>query len=118
MLRRNLRLTNGKLFHAIYGKGDKAVGKFMVIYLRRNGLDHNRYGFSVSKKIGNAVERNRVKRRLRETVRLHHHRLLDGYDLIMVARTAAGNTKFLNLENEFISLLTEKKLIKECESHD
>lgn len=60
----------------------------MLLSLRGNGLPGNRYGFVVSKRLGNAVSRNRCKRRLRNLVDSIHDRLRQGYDIIIVAKPA------------------------------
>jgi len=61
-----------------------------------------RVGFTVSKKVGNAVERNRVRRRLRELVRLSDHgRLQSGHDYVLVGRRAALNLPFERLTQDF-----------------
>ena len=73
-MQRGLRLTGNKQFTKIRGQGTSAANRFLVIRYVPNGLDHSRFGFMVSRRIGNAVVRNKVKRRLREAVRLTPNR--------------------------------------------
>ena len=85
-------------FRRLYQKGASAVAGSMVLYCRKNRLGHNRLGVTVSVKLGNAVKRNRARRRLREVYRLHRDKLQTGWDIILVARgrTAACSWKELN----------------------
>ena len=73
-------------FRRIYRKGKSAVSPQLVIYCQRNRRGHSRLGVSVSTKLGCAVVRNRVRRRIREIYRLNKAKMLPGYDLIVVAR--------------------------------
>nr|WP_325212004.1 ribonuclease P protein component [uncultured Oscillibacter sp.] len=85
-------------FRRLYQKGASAVAGSMVLYCRKNRLGHNRLGVTVSVKLGNAVKRNRARRRLREVYRLNSPRLRQGWDIILVARgrTPAASWKELN----------------------
>ena len=80
------RLHGGAAFRAVYdGKVRKHAGPLTVFCLP-NGLPHNRLGLSVSRKVGHAVRRSRVKRMLREAFRLTHAERPVGFDLVVVAR--------------------------------
>ena len=85
-------------FRRLYRKGASAVAGSMVLYCRKNRLGHNRLGITVSVKLGNAVKRNRARRRLREVYRLASPRLSQGWDTIVVARgrTLTASWKELN----------------------
>lgn len=85
-------------FRRLYQKGASAVAGSMVLYCRKNRLGHNRLGITVSVKLGNAVKRNRARRRLREVYRLASPRLSQGWDIIVVARgrTLTASWKELN----------------------
>jgi ribonuclease P protein component len=69
-LKKNERLKKNKEFRKIYNKGKSYVHPLIVLYVLPNSLGKNRVGFTVSKRIGNAVQRNRVKRLLKENYRL------------------------------------------------
>ena len=99
-------------FRAVYARGKSAVSQRTVVYCRKNRRDQNRVGFTVSRKLGNAVTRNRVRRRLREIMRLHADELLEGWDLILVARTRAVNADYKKLEADVLRCLSQLQLLK------
>ena len=74
-------------FRRLYSKGQSAVNSYVVVYCRRNREKGNRLGYTVSTKLGHAVVRNRVRRRLREIYRLNAHKFRSGYDSVAVARS-------------------------------
>ena len=76
----------------------------LVLYARRNRLGQNRVGITVSKKLGHAVVRNRVRRRLREIYRLNEHLFQPGWDIVVVARVRAVQAPFSRLTASYLSL--------------
>jgi len=80
---------------------------FVLQANRRRGNDGVRVGFTVSKKVGNAVERNRVRRRLREIVRLAPDAAMQpGHDYVLIGRRAALDLSFARMADEFSRALT------------
>ena len=89
-------------FRRLYNKGKSAVTPYLVVYARRTGRPGNRLGVTVSNKVGKAVVRNRVRRRLREIYRLHEGALCRGTDLVIVARNRSVNAEYTQLEKAYL----------------
>ncbi len=100
-------------FRRLYQKGASAVGGCMVIYCRRNRLGRNRLGITVSVKIGNAVKRNRARRRLREVCRLNSPCLCQGWDMVLVARGRTLTAPWKELNDTFLRLCRKLELLQD-----
>lgn len=100
MLKRENRLTKNNDFQQVYNRGLSYSGNYVVLYVKKNRLDRTRIGFTVSKKIGKAVERNQIKRRMREICRVNFERFNSGYDLIFVARKKIKGISYHLVEHE------------------
>ena len=105
-------LKENAAFRRLYYRGASAGNRYLVIYCRRNGTDVSRMGLTVSTKLGHAVVRNRVRRRLREIVRLHEDKLAEGYDFVIVARSASVEAEFAALTRAFLTLSAKVGLQK------
>lgn len=92
-------------FRRAYAKGKSFVGPLAVTYVRKNRVGVSRLGITTSKKIGNAVQRNRSRRVLREAFRQLAPRVKEGYDLVLVAR---GRT--FGAKSTQVKWLLEKQL--------
>ena len=84
-MKKTVSLKENHLFRRAYNRGKSAADSRLVLYVRGNGQKGNRLGFTVSTKVGCAVVRNRVRRRLREIYRLHEGQVLGGRDVVVVA---------------------------------
>lgn len=107
---RPLKLNH--VFRRLYAKGGCVTGRYLVLYCKRNGLEENRVGITVSKKLGGAVVRNRARRRLRECYRLNEHRLRPGFDVVIAARSRCLTVPFSRLEEAFLAAASELGLAK------
>ena len=90
------------IFQRLYRTSGHANG-LLVLYARRNRTDTNRVGITVSKKLGKANVRNRVRRRLREVYRLHEDMFQPGWDIVVVARSKAVTAPFGKLTECYLS---------------
>jgi ribonuclease P protein component len=89
-------------FLRLYKKGKSVAAPCLVVYCRRTGGKKNRLGITVSNKIGNAVTRNRIRRRIREIYRLNEGRITRGTELVVVARIKSAAAEYTRLEKEFL----------------
>ncbi|MDR1663399.1 MAG: ribonuclease P protein component [Clostridiales bacterium] len=83
-------LKKNTAFRAVYARGISSASRLLVLYVLPNETGFNRLGVTVSRKVGKAVERNRIKRLIKENYRLAEGNLQTGYDMVVVARAAAG----------------------------
>jgi ribonuclease P protein component len=97
----------------VYRHGKVWAGSLLVMKARPNGSSLSRYGFSVTKKVGKAVQRNRVKRLLREIMRPQS--LKPGWDIVFMARSAAVDADYHQLESAITRLLARAQLLKSNE---
>ena len=107
-------LKQNHLFRRLYRRGASAANRYLVLYCRRNGSDGNRVGLTVSAKLGHAVVRNRLRRRLREIYRLHEGAFRRGYDIVVVARGRAVDAPYGQLERAYLALAGRLGLLQEA----
>lgn len=91
------------IFRRLYATPAQANG-YLVLYARRNRSAQNRVGVTVGKKLGHAVVRNRVRRRLREVYRLNEAKFAPGWDIVVVARSRCIKADFQKLTQAYLSL--------------
>ena len=89
------------------------MSQHAVIYCRRNGSGENRLGITVSTKVGGAVQRNLVRRRIKEIYRLSEDKVLTGYDIVIVARVKSRFVGYRELEQSIVSLLRKLDIYKD-----
>ena len=98
-------MKEAHLFRRLYAKGKSAAAGTLAVYVRPNHLGRNRLGFTVGTKVGKAVRRNKVRRRLREAYRIHEPGLGSGFDIVIVARVRAAFASYGELEQDLLRLL-------------
>ena len=99
------------IFQRLYRTGGQANG-YLVLYARKNRTDTNRVGITVGKKLGHAVVRNRVRRRLREVYRLNEDKFQSGWDIVVVARTRAIYADFAQLVEAYMTAAQKAGILK------
>ena len=109
-MRREERLTSPQQYAAVYSKGISRVSRLLVMRALPNGLPLTRFGFSVSKRVGGAVVRNRLKRRLREILPVLP--VKSAWDLVFIVRPPAADADFATLKVTVEHLLAQGNLIK------
>ena len=92
-------------FDAVYRAAKRRSNPYFTIFYRANQLPQSRYGFSIKKALGSAVVRNRMRRRVREIVRLHQQELPAGWDIVIHPKHAVERAKFATLESELVKVL-------------
>ena len=97
-------LKQNHLFRRLYRRGTSGANAYLVLYCHKNGSTENRVGLTVSAKLGHAVHRNRLRRRLREIYRLHEQQFARGYDFVVVARSRAMQADYRQLERAYLTL--------------
>ena len=103
------------IFRRLYSTSGYA-NAYLVFYARKNRSATNRVGITVGKKLGGAVVRNRVRRRLREVYRLNEHRFLPGWDIVVVARTRCIKADFEKLTEAYLSLAEKAGVLRKDDS--
>jgi ribonuclease P protein component len=104
-------LTKPAQYALVYNKGSSGVNNLLVMKVLANGLGLSRYGFSVGRRVGKAVVRNRAKRRLREIMRSNS--LPPGWDIVFIARSRAAGVSYAELEAAARDLLHRAGLLVE-----
>ena len=105
-----LRLKDDAAFQRVYREGRSWTTSLLILRASPNGLPHSRIGYTTSKRLGSAVSRNRVKRRMREAFRAHAVRLAPGWDLVLIAREPSRQAAFAQLERAVAQLLVHVRL--------
>ncbi len=108
-------LKENRQFRRLYAKGKNEVSPYLALYWRKTGGGENRLGITVGGKLGKAVKRNLVRRRLREIYRTNEGRFAPGYDLVVVARVRAAHSSYRELEHSFLGLARRAKLLRPAE---
>ncbi|NLY77125.1 MAG: ribonuclease P protein component [Tissierellia bacterium] len=93
------RLKKNEDFKKVYKYGKSYYNRNLVMYIKKNGLDYTRVGFTVTKKIGNSVVRNKIRRRIKEIVRQNFISVKEGYDIILVPKKNVVDINFQELES-------------------
>jgi ribonuclease P protein component len=108
-MQQRFRLTGKQRFSQIHQEGRSIANNLLVLRVLPNDLAWSRFGFVISKRIGNAVVRNRMKRRLREVIR--QAPVPGGWDAIFIARRGSSLASYPQLQSSVLNLLQRTRLI-------
>jgi len=113
-MKKRLRLTARAQYVTVYESGSVQVDRYIVMRTLRNGLDVSRLGFSVTKNVGKAVVRNRVRRLLKEAVRVFE--IKPGYDIVFIARSQCVDASYSQIRNSIERLLSHICMVEKNEA--
>ena len=108
-LPRETRLVRRAEYDAVYREGRRRSSREFTLFVRPNGLEVSRFGWSIKKALGNAVCRNRIRRRLREIFRLHRRKIATGWDIVVHPRATVATAAFPALAQELVNLVNSVK---------
>ncbi len=98
-------------FRKVYKHGKSFANKHLVMYILDNKSDSTRVGISVSKKVGKAITRNKIRRRIKEAYRLNiDEKVKNGYDLVFIARVAVKDVDYKNIEKSMNHLMKKANI--------
>jgi len=115
-VKRRYRVRTDKRFQEIRQQGRSYVNHLLVLCVLPNDLPYTRFGFTVNSRIGNAVQRNRIKRRLREIMRLQQDSLQPGWDIILIARQPIRSADYHEMETACARLLRRAQLLQAADA--
>jgi ribonuclease P protein component len=104
-------LKKNKDFQNVYHEGTSMANRQLVMYILKNGTDRNRLGISVSKKVGNSIVRHHLTRLIRESYRLNEASFCRGYDLVVIARKAAKDLGYFEIERSLLHVSRKSGII-------
>ena len=110
-MKRRYHVREDRRFREIRQRGRSVANDLLVVSALANDLPYSRFGFAVSSRIGNAVVRNRIKRRLREIIRLRMATIRPGCDIILIARKPIRSAEYHQLETACARLLRRAQLL-------
>ena len=112
-LRKSFRVKKEKDFNAIFKEGKSFANRKFVIYRLENNEIHFRVGLSVSKKLGNAVTRNQIKRRIRHVLIQNSNQLVDNFYFVVIARKGVELLEYAEIEKNLLHVLRLAKIYQE-----
>ena len=115
-MHRKFRLRANADFDRLRREGRTLLHPLLVLSILPNGLEYSRFGFAVGRRLGKAVERNRIKRRMRESVRvrLQKHEIASGWDVVLMARRPIGDASFHQVDEAIGLVLRRAGLLSEA----
>ena len=105
---KNFRLLRRADFRRVYEQGQRRSASLCTVFLLSNGLTNSRLGITVPSRVGKAVVRNRIKRRIREIFRTHRSTIAPGWDIVVNPRAQAAEAGFARLTKEFLKIMPKQ----------
>lgn len=112
-MKRRYRLQDNNRFQEIRQQGNSQSNELLVLCALPNNLPYSRFGFSVSSRIGGAVVRNHIKRRLREAMRLRMELVWPGWDVVLIAKRPIVRANYQKMDAACARLLRRAHLLRE-----
>ncbi len=112
-MKKRYRLRNNADFEKVYKYGRSVANRNLVLKYRRADFSILRFGFSVSRKYGKAVLRNRIRRQLKDIIQKRILRVKSGYDLVFLVRQDARNASYTDLVQAVENLLKRAKVTED-----
>lgn len=100
-----MRLVRKADFDAVYRHGKRRSNSHFTVFWKANDLPQSRFGFSIKRAIGGAVLRNRIRRRVREVIRLHRQEISAGWDIVIHPKPTVATAPLSILRAELLKLL-------------
>lgn len=112
-MEKKYRLRKNMEFKRVYNGGKNYWNRNLILYVRKNDLKNSRIGITITKKIGNAVVRNRIRRRMKEIIRLRLGNIKNGYDLILIPKKNVIDISYKDLESAMVHIMSISKILKD-----
>ena len=116
MFKKQFRLTRDKEFDLVFKSGLSSYSKILVIKAITTALDNNRFGIMVGLKVSKkAVDRNRIKRKIREVLKQYNEKILNSYDIVVIALPAIKTADYKEIESSISFSLKRLRLLNKKE---
>lgn len=107
------RLRSNMEFKKVYSGGKNYWNRNLVLYVKKNDIGNTRVGYSITKKIGNAVVRNKIRRRMKEIYRLNFSNIKNNYDLIFIPKKNTVDISYKELESAMLHILKLANMLED-----
>src|SRR5690554_2489728 len=112
-MEKKYRLRKNIEFKKVYSGGKNYWNRNLTLFVKKNKLEETRFGITVTKKISNAVVRNKIRRRIKEIYRENFYKIKSGYDLIFIPKKNVIDISYKELESAMIHILKLSKMLKD-----
>ncbi len=112
-MKRTTMLKKNYEFRYVLTRGKRYTGNYIEVYIKRNNLDENKLGIAISSKIANSVNRNKIKRLIRENYRLIEENIVTGYSFVILWKKNKNieEANFFNIKSDINEIIKKAKLI-------